>query len=130
MPRAANNDRSLTLRTRVTLFSSWPLSSRPPASFPPCAASRTTTNRAAGVGGACCAIAKGLTGEAAAKAASAHLLQCIDCESAQQFREKVCRLLRHHRPGKSHFPQLLHADGVGEERDIRFAATYLVDSLA
>src|SRR6266568_3068259 len=128
MPRAASNERSLTLRLRFTAFSSWPLSSLPPASSPPWAASSTTTNFE--IGGACCAAANELAPSAATKTRNAHLLQCINGEAAQQFWEEVRGFLRHHRACECNLPQLLHGYGIGEEAEVSLAAAHLVHGFA
>src|SRR6516162_8122747 len=112
------------LRARLAAFSNWPLSSFPPASSPPCAASRTTTNLPAGAGGACCAgTAMDIT---AKRTAGVDLLQCIDGQAAQKLGEEVSGLLGHYRAGKGNLAQLLHRNRVREESNIGFTAPDLV----
>src|ERR1017187_1879945 len=53
---------------------------------------------------------------------SAHLVQRIDGHAAEKLGEEVRGFLRHHVARKGHFAQLLHGNGIGEERDVCFAA--------
>src|ERR1700676_5344771 len=146
MPRAPSSDRSLTLNARLADFSSWPSLRCPPVSSPPCAASITTTNLAAGAagtcgaagaGGDCCAHARVKHSDIANRTAAAPatiprvrpLVQCIDREAAQQFGIKICGLLRHHVSSERDFLQLIERDGVGKEGDVCLATAHLVNSL-
>jgi hypothetical protein len=62
--------------------------------------------------------------------AQRQLVQRIDGKAAEKLGVKVSGFLRHHIPGEGHFAQLLHGNGIGEERHICFSAANVFNSLS